>query len=90
VKDHAEADQIVERILPRLAHNNPAVILAAVKIILKCLDLMKSDVKTKDGKTTVKQSVIKKLAAPLITLLSTEPEIQYVSLRNINFIVQKQ
>jgi hypothetical protein len=48
---------------------------------------MNEDVKTKDGKTSVKQGVIKKLAAPLITLLSTEPEIQYVSLRNINFIV---
>ena len=48
---------------------------------------MNEDVKAKDGKTSVKQGVIKKLAAPLITLLSTEPEIQYVSLRNINFIV---
>jgi AP-1 complex subunit beta-1 len=75
VKDHQEADNIVERILPRLAHNNPAVILAAIKIILKCLDLMDESVKTKDGKSSVKQGVIKKLAAPLITLLSTEPEV---------------
>jgi vesicle coat complex subunit len=89
VKDHAEADQIIERILPRLAHNNPAVILSAVKIILKGLDMMNKDIKQKDGKISVKDGVIKKLAAPLITLLSTEPEIQYVSLRNINFIVQK-
>ncbi len=40
IKDGAEAENIVERILPRLSHNNPAVILAAVKIILKALDLM--------------------------------------------------
>ena len=31
----------------------------------------------------------KKLAPPLVTLLSGEPEIQYVALRNVNLIVQK-
>lgn len=31
----------------------------------------------------------KKMAAPLVTLLSAEPEIQYVALRNIDIIVQK-
>jgi len=30
------------------------------------------------------------MAPPLVTLLSSEPEIQYVSLRNINLIVQKR
>lgn len=29
-------------------------------------------------------------APPLVTLLSSEPEIQYVALRNINLIVQKR
>ena len=33
---------------------------------------------------------VKKLAPPLVTLLSAESEIQYVSLRNINLIVQKR
>ena len=51
------------------------------------------------------QGLIRKLAPPLgkwvwfdylnmylflVTLLSTEPEIQYVALRNINLIVQKR
>ena len=31
----------------------------------------------------------KKMAPPLVTLLSAEPEVQYVALRNINLIVQK-
>ena len=31
----------------------------------------------------------KKLAPPLVTLLGSEPEIQYVPLRNINLVVQK-
>jgi AP-1 complex subunit beta-1 len=32
----------------------------------------------------------KKMAPPLVTLLSAEPEVQYVALRNINLIVQKR
>ena len=34
--------------------------------------------------------LLKKLSPPLVTLLSAEPEIQYVALRNINLIVQKR
>lgn len=34
-------------------------------------------------------ALAKKLAPPLVTLLGSEPEIQYVALRNINLIVQK-
>ncbi len=32
----------------------------------------------------------KKLVPPLVTLLSSEPEVQYVALRDINLIVQKR
>lgn len=65
--------------MPRLSHNNPAVILAAVKVILKCTDLLEDK--------ELKKTVVKKLAAPLVTLLSCEPEIQYIALRNINFVL---
>lgn len=34
-------------------------------------------------------NILKKMAPPLVTLLSAEPEIQYVALRNINIITQK-
>jgi vesicle coat complex subunit len=34
--------------------------------------------------------LIKKLSPPLVTLLSAEPEIQYVALRNITLLVQKR
>jgi AP-1 complex subunit beta-1 len=80
-EDSKEAENIVERVLPRLSHNNPAVILAAVKLILKNLDLVNKD---------QKKGLVKKLAAPLITLLSCEPEIQYIACRNINFVLQKE
>ena len=39
--------------------------------------------------SNAKQKMCKKLAPPLVTLLSGEPEIQYVALRNVNLIVQK-
>lgn len=35
-------------------------------------------------------NLYRKLAPPLVTLLSSGPEIQYVALRNINLIVQKR
>jgi vesicle coat complex subunit len=40
--------------------------------------------------TDVVRNLCKKMAPPLVTLLSAEPEIQYVTLRNINLIVQKR
>merc|ERR1719502_2495922 len=36
------------------------------------------------------RALCRKMAPPLVTLLSAEPEIQYVVMRNINLIVQKQ
>jgi AP-1 complex subunit beta-1 len=41
VEESKQAENIIERILPRLSHNNPAVILAAVKVIMKSLDKIK-------------------------------------------------
>jgi vesicle coat complex subunit len=81
INDAGQAENIIERILPRLAHNNPAVILSAVKVVLKALD------KLPEGEE--KTGVVKKLAAPLVTLLSCEAELQYVALRNISFVLQK-
>lgn len=36
--DPKESENIIERVLPMLTHNNPAVILSAVKTILKYID----------------------------------------------------
>ena len=36
------------------------------------------------------KNLMRKLAPPLVTLLSLEPEVQYVALRNINLIIQKR
>ncbi|CAJ0641418.1 7833_t:CDS:10 [Entrophospora sp. SA101] len=36
------------------------------------------------------RQLIRKMAPPLVTLLASPPEVQYVALRNINLILQKQ
>ena len=65
--DSKESENIIERVLPRLAHNNPAVIMAAVKVVLKFMENISN--------TELMKGVVKKLAAPLVTLLSCEAEI---------------
>eukprot|EP00316_Scyphosphaera_apsteinii_P000412 CAMPEP_0119313664 /NCGR_PEP_ID=MMETSP1333-20130426/29912_1 /TAXON_ID=418940 /ORGANISM="Scyphosphaera apsteinii, Strain RCC1455" /LENGTH=924 /DNA_ID=CAMNT_0007318545 /DNA_START=157 /DNA_END=2931 /DNA_ORIENTATION=- len=77
-----EAESIIERVTPRLQHANSAVVLSAVKVMIKYMDLI-------TNQDTLK-ALYRKMAPPLVTLLSSEPEIQYVALRNINLIVQKR
>lgn len=82
-KDDREAQSICERITPRLAHANAAVVLSAVKVLMKFMEMLASE-------SDFVSTLTKKLAPPLVTLLSSEPEVQYVALRNINLIVQKR
>lgn len=42
------------------------------------------------GPHTISLTSLQKLSPPLVTLLSSEPEVQYVALRNINLIIQKR
>eukprot|EP00536_Pseudo-nitzschia_multiseries_P008364 jgi/Psemu1/66488/estExt_Genemark1.C_2110019 len=85
--DGREAEGIIERVTPRLQHANSAVVMSAVKVILSYMELM-------GGPSNIRSDAIRaltrKLAPPLVTLLNSEPEIQYVALRNINLIVQKR
>jgi AP-1 complex subunit beta-1 len=83
--DAREAEGIIERVSPRLQHSNSAVVMSAVKVILKYMDEISTD-----PNHDVIKGMNKKLTPPLITLLNTEPETQYVALRNINLIVQKR
>jgi len=77
-----DAESITERITARLSHANPAVVLAAIKVVLKAMDYIDS--------SEVLRMLSKKLNPPLVTLLSGESEVQYVALRNIRLIVQKR
>jgi AP-1 complex subunit beta-1 len=80
--DSKESENIIERVIPQMTHNNSAVVLSAIKVMLKFMDNISNQ--------ELLKGVTKKLAAPLVTLLSGEAEIQYIALRNISFILQKQ
>jgi AP-1 complex subunit beta-1 len=81
--DDREAQSVCERVTPRLSHANAAVVLSAVKVLMRMAEAIPED-------SPFLESLGKKLAPPLVTLLSSQPEIQYVALRNINLIVQKR
>jgi AP-1 complex subunit beta-1 len=83
--DGREAEGIIERVTPRLQHANSAVVMSAVKVILSYMELMGGS-----SNSDAIRALTRKLAPPLVTLLNSEPEIQYVALRNINLIVQKR
>ncbi|XP_050353640.1 AP-1 complex subunit beta-1 isoform X2 [Nymphalis io] len=82
-RDSREAHSVCERITPRLAHANAAVVLSAVKVLMKLMEMLSDE-------TELVGTLSRKLAPPLVTLLSAEPEVQYVALRNINLVVQKR
>jgi len=92
--DARDAEGIVERVTPRLQHANSAVVMSAVKVILSYMEIMCGSGSGGKGGYAASSDVIRnltrKLAPPLVTLLNSEPEIQYVALRNINLIVQKR
>lgn len=74
-----EADLMVERIVPRLQHANPGVVLSAVRIITNLMPRLDSDAK--------RNFLVKKMSAPLVTLLTAQPELQFVALRNISLLI---
>mmetsp|Transcript_18526 Transcript_18526/g.42898 ORF Transcript_18526/g.42898 Transcript_18526/m.42898 type:complete len:702 (-) Transcript_18526:671-2776(-) len=82
--DGREAEGIIERVTPRLQHANSAVVMSAVKVILSYMEFLGNQ------NSDAIRNLTRKLAPPLVTLLNSEPEIQYVALRNINLIVQKR
>ncbi|KAF2640406.1 AP-1 complex subunit beta-1 [Massarina eburnea CBS 473.64] len=76
-----EAEHICERVSPQFQHVNPSVVLAAVKVVFLHM---------KNITPELFKTYLKKMAPPLVTLVSSAPEVQYVALRNIELLVQKQ
>ncbi|KAK2953930.1 Adaptor protein complex 1/2 (AP-1/2), beta subunit [Blattamonas nauphoetae] len=77
----SEAERIAERVSLHLNHNNSAVVLSATKVIVKLTESIKD--------TAIVDKLMKKLTQPLVSLLSSFPEVRYVALRNLNLIVQR-
>ena len=81
-KKQDEINEIIERVLPCVSHSNSGVVLSVIKILVRLLDLVENP--------EIIRSVCKKITPSLVTLLSSEPEIQYVGLKNINILIQKR
>ncbi len=71
------AEKIIEAIIPKLTHSNPAVIISAVKIILNLMDYLEENTKNNE----IIKSYYKKLSSSIITIVKSIPEIQYSLLR---------
>ncbi|KIW03003.1 uncharacterized protein PV09_05661 [Verruconis gallopava] len=79
--DVKESEHICERVVPQFQHANPAVVLAAIKVVFLHMRYISAD---------LSRSYLRKMAPPLVTLVSSQPEVQYVALRNIDLLLQKQ
>jgi len=80
--DEKESEHICERVLPQFQHANGAVVLAAVKVIMIHMRHI--------SRSEFTQQLIRKMAPPLVTLVSSAPEVQWAALRNINLLLQKR
>lgn len=78
-QDLKESEHICERVAPQFQHVNPSVVLAAVKVVFIHMKSVKPD---------LVRSYLKKMAPPLVTLVASQPEVQYVALRNIDLLLQ--
>jgi AP-1 complex subunit beta-1 len=91
--DVKDAEHVCERVVPQFQHQNASVVMAAVKVVMLNLNNVSPD---------MQRSLIKKMGPPLgriplfspplmtVTMISSAPEVQYVALRNISLILQKQ
>ncbi|KAJ3985507.1 Clathrin/coatomer adaptor, adaptin-like protein [Lentinula detonsa] len=79
---HADAEMMAERIIVQLQHGNSAVILTTIKALLYLMNYMEN--------RQLIDYICKKMGPPLVTLLSSGPEVQYVALRNILLIIQRR
>lgn len=81
-QEQGDAEMLAERIAPRLQHANSAVVLTCVKVMMYLMNYMK------DENDII--AFCRKLSPPLVTLLSSGPEVQYVALRNILLVIQRR
>ena len=75
-QDEQEAQNICERVTPRLSHANAAVVLSAVKVLMKFMEMMKGD-------SQYLTQLIKKLAPPL-----GEELLEHIACFQVSFSLQ--
>lgn len=79
---HADAEMMAERVVVQLQHANSAVVLTTIKALLYLMNYMEN--------RRLIDYCCKKMGPPLVALLSSGPEVQYVALRNILLIIQRR
>ncbi|GMF03161.1 unnamed protein product [[Candida] boidinii] len=79
-EDTNEVNHIIDRVSPQLQHENPSVVLSSIKVLINQLDSVSAD---------QQDALLRRLSSPLVSLLSSPPEVQYVALRNIRIILEK-
>ena len=80
--DSTAARVLIDRVTPRFSHANSAVVLSAIRLVLKAMESADS--------AEVVRATCKKMAGPLITLLAEpEPPLQYLALRNIAIVAAR-
>ncbi|KAJ2930827.1 hypothetical protein H1R20_g6274, partial [Candolleomyces eurysporus] len=79
---HSDAEIMAERIVVQLQHANSAVVLTTIKILLYLMNYVEN--------RRLIEYLCKKMGPPLVALLSSGPEVQYVALRNILLIIQRR
>lgn len=77
--DSKDAEGVLDKVVPRMAHSNPAVVLSAVKIVLILMDYVQD--------AEIVRNLCRRLAPNLVSLMSSEAEIQFIALKCINLIV---
>ncbi|OJA21595.1 hypothetical protein AZE42_01684 [Rhizopogon vesiculosus] len=79
---HSDAEMMAERVIVQLQHANSAVVLTSIKALLYLMNYMEN--------RRLIDYICRKMGPPLVTLLSSGPEVQYVALRNILLIIQRR
>ena len=96
--DVKEAEHICERVSPQFQHVNPSVVLAAVKVVFLHMRYVNAEAAKSYlrkmapplGEWKVWKNRGVELICAAVTLVASPPEVQYVALRNIDLLLQKQ
>ena len=77
-----DISESLKRIVPQLSHSNAGVVMSAMKVLIRFMDSLTEPEEIR--------SITRKLTPAMISLLSSEPEIQFIALKNINLMLQKR
>lgn len=80
-KDDKVCEKIIDKVLPRLSHINSAVVLSAVKVVVKFMSNLNNQL--------LISGLCKKLTSPVSSLVSGENETKWVVLKNLQFVAQR-